>query len=218
MRVVPSLDELMRSDACQWTVDDPHGPVSLGAFGHASIPLTAKAWPRTRWRITSWSSSSTRTSRWRRPISRVRSCRVTLLTHPDGTALTGSKRLFAAFGKLFRERFKSCKPVEPEHMVSGSGVSALLDQLLSLLVDEGDGVALATPYYAGFSGVIKARNRAVTIDVHLGDLDPSSPETIRCFDDKFEQLKAEGGPVPQVVILCSPHNPLGVRPRRRDAG
>ena len=133
----------------------------------------------------------------------------------DGTALTGSKRLFAAFGKLFAERFHAVKPVLPEHMVSGSGVSALLDQLLSLLVDEGEGVALATPYYAGFSGVIKARNRAVTIDVHLSDLDPSSPETVRCFDDKFEQLKAAGGPVPRVVILCSPHNPLGVRRRDR---
>lgn len=182
-------DAMNRIYACQYTVEDPHGPVSLGvaenALAHHEL-------------VELFNSSL--------------ALETADLTY--GTALTGSKRLFAAFGKLFAERFHAVKPVLPEHMVSGSGVSALLDQLLSLLVDEGEGVALATPYYAGFSGVIKARNRAVTIDVHLSDLDPSSPETVRCFDDKFEQLKAAGGPVPRVVILCSPHNPLGfVYPR-----
>ena len=83
-----------------------------------------------------------------------------------GTALKGSTRLFAAFCKLFEEKFKPVVQVKAEHMVTGAGVGSLMDQLVALLCDEGfakyfvvmvacsccmssDGVLLAAPYYSG---------------------------------------------------------------------
>ena len=88
-----------------------------------------------------------------------------------------------------------------------------LEQLLYLLCDEGDGVMvrvpyppplshgqrlkwfqIATPYYAGFPKEIKARNNAVPIDVQLGDLDPTCPETIGAFEEAYDKASSAGGP------------------------
>lgn len=66
-----------------------------------------------------------------------------------GTSLKGSTRLFAAFCKLFADKFDPVYPVRPEQMVTGAGVGSLMDQLIALVCDEGDGVLLAAPYYSG---------------------------------------------------------------------
>ena len=62
-----------------------------------------------------------------------------------GTALKGSTRLFDSFVHLLNTRFAPVLPVDPTHMVTGAGVGSLMDQLIALLCDEGDGVLLAAP-------------------------------------------------------------------------
>ena len=59
-------DAMNRIYACQYTVEDPHGPVSLGASSNSLAFLSRQASPRTPWRIMSWSSCSIRASRWKR--------------------------------------------------------------------------------------------------------------------------------------------------------
>lgn len=66
-----------------------------------------------------------------------------------GTALKGSTRLFSAFAHLFEKHFHPVLPVKTEHMVTGAGVGSLMDQLIALICDEGDGVLIAAPFYSG---------------------------------------------------------------------
>jgi 1-aminocyclopropane-1-carboxylate synthase len=65
-----------------------------------------------------------------------------------GDALAGSKRLYKVLSKLFDTYFHALTPVKNEHMICGSGVSAVLDQLTDKLCDEGESILVARPYYS----------------------------------------------------------------------
>lgn len=143
-----------------------------------------------------------------------------------GTSLKGSVRLFATFCRLFNESFDPVRKVRPEEMVTGAGVGSLMDQLVALLCDEGDGILLAAPYYSGwlylpylktpvliartgFDKDLGCRNGVTVLPVNLADYsDLGSADTLQAFEEKLQSLKPED-PKPTAIILCNPHNPLG---------
>lgn len=149
-----------------------------------------------------------------------------------GDALAGSKRIYKSLSHLFERYFHAIKPVKGEHMVCGTGVSAVLDQLIEKLCDEGESILIARPYYSGWFPIIhslpndsnsylltasdgfdvdvSARCRAAMVGVELpGDLDPASPKVLDYFEAKLMELKKSGKNIPRAVILCNPNNPLG---------
>jgi 1-aminocyclopropane-1-carboxylate synthase len=65
-----------------------------------------------------------------------------------GDALAGSRRLYKVLGELFEQYFHAIKPVKGEHMICGTGLSAVLDQLTDKLCDEGESILIARPYYS----------------------------------------------------------------------
>ncbi|KDQ64900.1 hypothetical protein JAAARDRAFT_188175 [Jaapia argillacea MUCL 33604] len=125
-----------------------------------------------------------------------------------GDSVAGSTRIFGALCRLFEKYFNPVTPVLPEHIVTGVGLSAVIDQLTQLLCDEGEAVLIAKPYYNGFDNDISARSKGILVGVDTGDVDPTSPQTLEAFEVTIQELKAKGI-VPRAVIVCHPHNPLG---------
>ena len=57
-----------------------------------------------------------------------------------------------------------------------------------------------------------ARAGVHTIGVDVSAYDPDSPDTLKAFEKKMQDLNQTGGPTPRAVILTNPHNPLGKLP------
>ena len=65
----------------------------------------------------------------------------------DGDSWSGSKRMARAVSELFNDKFAPIVPVLPEHLMFGCGVSAIVDQLTSLLCEPGEALLTAKPFY-----------------------------------------------------------------------
>jgi histidinol-phosphate/aromatic aminotransferase/cobyric acid decarboxylase-like protein len=55
--------------------------------------------------------------------------------------------LLAALAAFFNHFFSPKVAVEPQHVVTGPGCSAVLDTLLHDICDDGDGILLAVPMW-----------------------------------------------------------------------
>lgn len=144
--------------------------------------------------------------------------------------MTGSQRLMAALSDLFTNHFHAREKITPKHMIMGVGVSAIMDQLVSKLCDEDDGILIAAPYYSkscapclcvdmlmfpadGFDNDLSARSLVKPIGVDLGDADPASPESLQHLETYLaNHQKTREGPI-RAVILCNPNNPQGTLAR-----
>ncbi|GAA5915988.1 hypothetical protein JCM6882_003488 [Rhodosporidiobolus microsporus] len=125
-----------------------------------------------------------------------------------GTALTGSLRLFAALRHLFGAYFHARIPVEPAHIITGAGCSAIIDSLVSILADPGDGILVAKPHYNGFVSSFGCRNEVEAVGVDLPEGKEASIEALEAFERKLVERQAAGQRV-RAIMLCNPHNPLG---------
>ncbi|BGP41492.1 hypothetical protein JCM10449v2_005480 [Rhodotorula kratochvilovae] len=125
-----------------------------------------------------------------------------------GTALTGSHRLFSALRHLFSTYFAAHRPVEPSHLLCGSGCSAILDALAAVLADPGDGILLALPAYPGFAASFGCRAGVEVVGVRVPAGEEASPKAVDAFELALEDAKARGQRI-RAVVLCNPHNPLG---------
>ncbi|GMK59407.1 hypothetical protein CspeluHIS016_0800130 [Cutaneotrichosporon spelunceum] len=128
------------------------------------------------------------------------------LSYGDG--LWGSRRINLALSSFLNEYFDPAEPVQPEHVITGVGCSAVLDQLFYTLVDEGEAVLLAAPYYTGFDRDLVGRSRVRLEPVELPVDEAFSPSSLSHFEARADELAAQGVTV-RAVILCNPHNPLG---------
>lgn len=77
------------------------------------------------------------------------------LTYGDSTV--GSQRLLRSLSNLFNNYFEPILKVAPEHIVTGVGVSAIIDQLSEKLCDVGEGILIAAPYYSKYLNLNKLR-------------------------------------------------------------
>ncbi|WVQ80398.1 hypothetical protein IAT38_002503 [Cryptococcus sp. DSM 104549] len=126
-----------------------------------------------------------------------------------GDSLWGSRRINRALSSLYNDWFNPAEEVKPEHIITGVGCSAVLDQLFYTLMDEGEALLIAAPYYAGFDRDLIGRGRIRIIPVHLPPNEVAfSPASLKLFEEKLEQVSKEGITV-RAVIVCNPQNPLG---------
>lgn len=152
-----------------------------------------------------------------------------------GDRLFSSTRLVNGLCRLFNdvpvglstEPPKLIQPVEPDHIVVGSGASGILDALFTVLCNPGEGVLLSVPWYNGFDHDLTSRAEAVIVPVYTPlpeAVDPKdkkrphrpqqpsrafTPDTIKYYEDALTKAKKDGIKVTSMLV-CNPHNPSGL--------
>jgi len=104
--------------------------------------------------------------------------------------------------------FDPVLPVEEKHVYFTAGCTALLDQVFWTLCDEGDGVLISMPMYGGFANDMQVRGKCKLLQVNLKGYDVFSKEAIVRYEEDM-LTAAKNGIKTKVLVLCTPHNPLG---------
>ena len=108
-------------------------------------------------------------------------------------------RFFKAISSWYKNRYNSV--VKEEWIIPSTGVILEIRILLDILTKENDGVILQTPVYHTFHSVINTMNRKIIENKLVKQND-----TYIMDYENLENLFKEGH---KVMILCSPHNPVG---------
>jgi aspartate/methionine/tyrosine aminotransferase len=104
--------------------------------------------------------------------------------------------------------YKGAVIVDPEHLVVGVGLSAILSSLFYCICEAGDSVLIPAPYYSAFDNDLRAFGGVERVPVYseggLGlALSPSD------LEKAYASVVANTGKPPKVLLLTNPHNPLG---------
>lgn len=108
-------------------------------------------------------------------------------------------RFYNAIINWYKKRYDS--NVLKEWIIPSTGVILEIRILLEVLTKEEDTIILQTPVYHTFHKLINAMNRKIVENKLIKDVD-----TYHINFDNLEKLFIEGH---KVLILCSPHNPVG---------
>ena len=123
--------------------------------------------------------------------------------------MSGTTSLRSGLCKLYNSAlFNPVLEVKPEHLYFTSGCTALLDQLFWTLCDEGDGVLIGMPMYGGFVSDMTTRAKCTLVAVSLKGYEVFSKDAVKRYEEEFLKAKEKGITV-RVLVLCTPHNPLG---------
>lgn len=130
------------------------------------------------------------------PVTRALSARA---RHPVYGYSLVTDELFAAMADWMRDRHGWA--IEREWVIMAPGVVPSLSAAVLALTQPGEGVIVQPPVYAPFFSVVRANDRRVVENpLRIG------PTGYRFDLEHLERCAAEGA---RLLILCSPHNPVG---------
>lgn len=119
--------------------------------------------------------------------------------HPVYGYTLFTDELFAAMADWMRDRHGWA--IERDWVIMAPGVVPSLSATVLALTQPGDGVIVQPPVYAPFFSVVRANDRRVVENpLRIG------PAGYRFDLEHLERCAAEGA---RLLILCSPHNPVG---------
>ncbi len=95
---------------------------------------------------------------------------------------------------------------KPEWITTITGVVAAVNAAIQAYTNEGDGVIIQSPVYYPFANQIKANNRVI-MEAPLKETENDGILHYEIDFDVFEEVCAKEEA--KMLILCSPHNPLG---------
>lgn len=117
-----------------------------------------------------------------------------------GYSSSHTDRYYRAVCSWYQRRFDWS--IDPAEIVYSPGVVPAIGFIIDLLTEPGDGVILQRPVYFPFSVMIFTRNRIV-VNNELLDRDGH-------YEMDFADLEEKAAdPKNKLMILCSPHNPVG---------
>ncbi|KAL4863834.1 hypothetical protein BDV12DRAFT_206151 [Aspergillus spectabilis] len=131
------------------------------------------------------------------------------LSYADG--LGGDPELLRAAAGFFNRVFEARIPVAPEHIVSGAGVSSLLENLLHDVCEPGEGVLIETPFWGGFETSFVLRTNVQAVHVTIPSSPPDIPirTLVDTYISAYEQSLREAKYKVKAILFCNPHNPRG---------
>lgn len=91
---------------------------------------------------------------------------------------------------------------DKKHIRFSKGAVDAMSQIIHCLTEEGDSIMINTPLYPPFSGTIRSTRRKLVISKLIDN------DGFFTFDYKDIEAKFKSGKV-KMLMLCSPHNPLG---------
>ncbi|KAK1243184.1 hypothetical protein MKX07_003812 [Trichoderma sp. CBMAI-0711] len=120
--------------------------------------------------------------------------------------LGGTPKLLESLSEFFNHFFSPWIPVRPEHIVTGTGCSAVLDTLINDICDEGDGLLVTAPMWGSFQVSAVLRNSVQLIPVYASpDQSRSAGDVVQAYREAADKAtcKVRG------ILFCNPHNPYG---------
>lgn len=127
-----------------------------------------------------------------------------MLTYGDGSV--GSNDLRAGVASFINPNFHTTKAIEPSSVSILNGVSSVIDSLAWCICDEGDGILIGRPLYAGFVSDLEKHAKITPICVEFGEDDALSVEAIAHYERAILDSARKG--VPVKALLCHPHRPM----------
>lgn len=107
---------------------------------------------------------------------------------------------FAAVVDWFQKRFQWT--VAPEDIFMTGGVVDAIDRAIQLFTEPGEGVIIQEPVYHPFSATVRKRGRRVVNNALINEAGHYTMD--------FEHLeRCAQAPKTTMLVLCSPHNPVG---------
>ncbi|KAL7942001.1 PLP-dependent transferase [Trichoderma barbatum] len=126
------------------------------------------------------------------------------LSYANG--LGGTSELLESLSTFFNRFFSPKIPVQPEHIITGTGCSAVLDTLINDICDEGDGILVTAPMWGSFQVSAVLRNSVRLIPVYV------PIEQSHCANEIVQAYRSAAQEAPcnvRGILFCNPHNPYG---------
>ncbi|OGE48337.1 hypothetical protein PENARI_c030G08357 [Penicillium arizonense] len=119
--------------------------------------------------------------------------------------LGGPPGLLHVSASFFNRFFSPQVAILPEHIVTSTGCSSVIETLIFSICDTGDGILLETPMWDGFAVTSTLRNNVRIVPVRYSRRPTSAADLIQHYS---EAMKMATCPI-RGLIVCNPHNPLG---------
>ncbi|KUJ17476.1 1-aminocyclopropane-1-carboxylate synthase [Mollisia scopiformis] len=120
----------------------------------------------------------------------------------------GGPRFPGAMAAHMNEYFNPHSPVESEHIITASGLTAIHELVGRSLADPGDGILVSRPIYGRFE--LDFGNTA-SLNIVYADsdgMDPFSLDIVMQYQKAFNLSAAKGVHV-KAILIVNPHNPSG---------
>ncbi|KAJ6078759.1 hypothetical protein N7467_008512 [Penicillium canescens] len=119
--------------------------------------------------------------------------------------LGGPPGLLHVSASFFNRFFSPQVAILPEHIVTSTGCSSVIETLIFSICDTGDGILLETPMWDGFAVTSTLRNNVRIVPVRYSRRPTNAADLIQHYSEAMEMATC---PI-RGLIVCNPHNPLG---------
>ncbi|PRW59463.1 1-aminocyclopropane-1-carboxylate synthase [Chlorella sorokiniana] len=124
-------------------------------------------------------------------------------------SMRGVPQLQAAMARLLERFLLPGFTVDPSKLCISAGCTAIIDNLIYALCDEGDGVLIPAPYYPAFDNDLQAKCCVHPLPFYLSEEAAADGLPIRQqLDAAVEDARGFGVPV-KALLITNPNNPLG---------
>ncbi|KAL7905942.1 PLP-dependent transferase [Trichoderma velutinum] len=126
------------------------------------------------------------------------------LSYANG--LGGAPELLESLSTFFNHFFSPIVPIRPEHIVTGTGCSTVLDTLIHDICDVGDGLLVTAPMWGSFqiSAVLRNSVRLIPVYVPFGQSQCAS-DIVQAYRSAVQKASCQV----RGILFCNPHNPHG---------
>lgn len=107
--------------------------------------------------------------------------------------------LFQAMQSWYQQRFNW--QIERQHILMCPGVVPSIHAVINALTEPGDGVIVQSPVYFPFFSAVTETGRQLVLN--------PLQETAEGYQMNLPQLEAQAKAGAKLLLLCSPHNPVG---------
>lgn len=126
-----------------------------------------------------------------------------------GVGPWGTERLRKAMAGHMTHYFSSVHPIDPEDILVANGVTPLCEMLGFTICDPGDAILYSRPMYQSFATDFGLKAQIQSLFVNLDAADPFGPGCVTAYEEALKQAEKDGVRV-RALMLCNPHNPLGI--------
>ncbi|RDW92606.1 hypothetical protein BP5796_02000 [Coleophoma crateriformis] len=120
----------------------------------------------------------------------------------------GGPRFPVAMASHMNHYFNPHTPVQADHILTGSGLTAIHEMVALSIGDPGDGILVSRPVYGRFELDFGNTAGLNIVYADMDGLDPFSPGVASKYQEALDASATRGIHV-KALLIVNPHNPLG---------